>query len=291
MFLLKRLTTFASRVPCPAASNGASSLARPVMGPGRTNTAAGGRFCERSYSSSSSPKNSGTEGGVRIKEVVVREGGLKEVAGGKQVEGKGRNIPFVPSTDHLHPQDVAISAFFAQHRPVSISHSVPISHSPSTFSSLFTSTPETFTPIPDLEPSNLDALTPATGIQLPSHLLNLSSTFRPFHPPPPPVPQTSTGRILSQLPQKQLITIVKSTALDGSTTFTARASMGYPFLERMMIRQRRWEESKREIREQGQEEEMFAISVKRQRKLKMKKHKYKKLMKRTRNLRRRIEKQ
>ena len=34
---------------------------------------------------------------------------------------------------------------------------------------------------------------------------------------------------------------------------------------------------------------IFAISVKRQRKLKMKKHKYKKLMKRTRNLRRRLE--
>lgn len=33
---------------------------------------------------------------------------------------------------------------------------------------------------------------------------------------------------------------------------------------------------------------MFLISVKRQRKLKMKKHKYKKLMKRTRNLRRRL---
>ncbi|RYZ81296.1 MAG: AURKAIP1/COX24 domain-containing protein [Proteobacteria bacterium] len=34
---------------------------------------------------------------------------------------------------------------------------------------------------------------------------------------------------------------------------------------------------------------MHAISVKRQRKLKMKKHKYKKLMKRTRNLRRRLD--
>lgn len=38
-------------------------------------------------------------------------------------------------------------------------------------------------------------------------------------------------------------------------------------------------------------EERLAISVKRQRKLKMKKHKYKKLMKKTRNLRRRIERQ
>jgi len=33
---------------------------------------------------------------------------------------------------------------------------------------------------------------------------------------------------------------------------------------------------------------MLLISVKRQRKLKMKKHKYKKLMKRTRNLRRKL---
>ena len=35
-------------------------------------------------------------------------------------------------------------------------------------------------------------------------------------------------------------------------------------------------------------DEMIAISVRRQRKLKMKKHKYKKLMKRTRNLRRKL---
>jgi hypothetical protein len=53
-----------------------------------------------------------------------------------------------------------------------------------------------------------------------------------------------------------------------------------PFLQRMRIRQRKWEEAKRR--------KMYAISVKRQRKLKMKKHKYKKLMKRTRNERRRL---
>lgn len=35
---------------------------------------------------------------------------------------------------------------------------------------------------------------------------------------------------------------------------------------------------------------MYAISVKRQRKLKMKKHKYKKLMRRTRTLRRKLDK-
>jgi len=60
------------------------------------------------------------------------------------------------------------------------------------------------------------------------------------------------------------------------------------FRERMNHRQERFVE----YREQRAEETgIWAISVKRQRKLKMKKHKYKKLMKRTRNLRRRLERQ
>lgn len=47
--------------------------------------------------------------------------------------------------------------------------------------------------------------------------------------------------------------------------------------------------SVREPGAKGGRRRMLLISVKRQRKLKMKKHKYKKLMKRTRNLRRRLE--
>ncbi|GAB7340428.1 hypothetical protein MBLNU457_6860t1 [Dothideomycetes sp. NU457] len=76
-----------------------------------------------------------------------------------------------------------------------------------------------------------------------------------------------------------------------------------PFLNRMLDRQwqnaleleeRIYEEPTTEnvsIEDGGkpQAEKMEAISVKRQRKLKMKKHKYKKLMKRTRNLRRRLD--
>ncbi|KAI4124980.1 MAG: hypothetical protein LQ338_004530 [Usnochroma carphineum] len=59
-----------------------------------------------------------------------------------------------------------------------------------------------------------------------------------------------------------------------------------PFLTRMRKRQQAWEagldgKNKREI--------WRLISVKRQRKLKMKKHKYKKLMRKTRNLRRRLD--
>jgi len=57
-----------------------------------------------------------------------------------------------------------------------------------------------------------------------------------------------------------------------------REAPNQPFRNRM--RQKSW----RFVRER-----MQAISVKRQRKLKMKKHKYKKLMKRTRNLRRRLD--
>ncbi|TKA76059.1 hypothetical protein B0A49_01294 [Cryomyces minteri] len=64
-----------------------------------------------------------------------------------------------------------------------------------------------------------------------------------------------------------------------------------PFLERMRIRQDRYEEYREErAGDKGTDaKEMLLISVKRQRKLKMKKHKYKKLMKRTRNLRRRLD--
>ena len=58
-----------------------------------------------------------------------------------------------------------------------------------------------------------------------------------------------------------------------------------PFLHKLLIRYRRRNEAIRERRQ----EFLYAISVKRQRRLKMKKHKYKKLMRRTRNLRQRLD--
>ncbi|KAL9604006.1 MAG: hypothetical protein Q9219_000768 [cf. Caloplaca sp. 3 TL-2023] len=59
-----------------------------------------------------------------------------------------------------------------------------------------------------------------------------------------------------------------------------------PFRERMRKRQQVWEDGLT-----GKKREIWrSISVKRQRKLKMKKHKYKKLMRKTRNLRRRLDK-
>lgn len=59
-----------------------------------------------------------------------------------------------------------------------------------------------------------------------------------------------------------------------------------PFRERMRNRHQTWEEGL-----VGKKKQIWrAISVRRQRKLKMKKHKYKKLMRKTRNLRRRMDK-
>ncbi|KAI4198577.1 MAG: hypothetical protein LQ346_002730 [Caloplaca aetnensis] len=73
-----------------------------------------------------------------------------------------------------------------------------------------------------------------------------------------------------------------------STSSSSPPQRGFPpqpFLERMRKRQQVWEDGMTEKKRQIWQ----AISVKRQRKLKMKKHKYKKLMRKTRNLRRRLD--
>ncbi|KAI9760115.1 MAG: hypothetical protein M1835_000226 [Candelina submexicana] len=290
------------------------------------------------------------------------------------------NIPSVPSTHHLHPADIAVSAFFSLHRPISITAAVP-STSTIPFNTIFD--PQQRSPFkPTHQPSevintlnsvvqNLEATTqtpqqheqtdeetdlravvtqasvsnaethnkPLSGngaasnnnspLQFPAHLL--SSKFKPFTPPPPPSPRDATiasskgrSQTSSSTVQKSYsmgVTIHESTTPDGKVTYTAQItspvltstdsnittttipdsqqqqpSITPPprFLDRMILRQQRWEdhiEGLMEKRGLGAKERdrVWAISVKRQRKLKMKKHKYKKLMKRTRNLRRRLD--
>ncbi|RFU34380.1 hypothetical protein B7463_g2011, partial [Scytalidium lignicola] len=155
------------------------------------------------------------------------------------------------------------------------------------------------------ETHHLDGV-PNPSIQFPTHFLTASSKYQPFHPPPPPKPMDTpeslaAGSEAAELlsPQHRtytaVLTIEESTDANGDITYMAHSSplvVEEPpatpkrFLERMNIRRERYEE----YREQRADETgMLAISVKRQRKLKMKKHKYKKLMKRTRTLRRRLE--
>ncbi len=136
--------------------------------------------------------------------------------------------------------------------------------------------------------------------------------YKPFCPPPPPKPMTPSESMnenferIEASQQKSyttVLTILESTNANGTKTYTATTSpivttedLESPtrqpsrmhFLGRMKLRQKRWEEYRSGLLENAGGN-MYTISVKRQRKLKMKKHKYKKLMKRTRNLRRRLD--
>lgn len=142
--------------------------------------------------------------------------------------------------------------------------------------------------------------------------------FRPFAPPPPPVAMNSAEakakRAFRLKPTiksySATLTILESTHPNGSKIYHTRTSPiredplppsaiieegqivespplpRQPFLCHMRERQRRWEG----IRNRHGERMVWrTISVRRQRKLKMKKHKYRKFMRRTRNLRRRLD--
>ncbi|KAH6900030.1 hypothetical protein B0T10DRAFT_13457 [Thelonectria olida] len=129
----------------------------------------------------------------------------------------------------------------------------------------------------------------------------MSGEFLPFRPPPLPQAQAAgeaTNAIaeaesVEDVPQhrvyKALFTIEESTDPDGQIRIMAHSprilqdAQPKSFLERLALRQLKFDEAN-----QGRRD-MHAISVKRQRKLKMKKKKYKKLMKRTRNLRRKLD--
>jgi len=150
------------------------------------------------------------------------------------------------------------------------------------------------------ETKNLDDPPKHAAMDFPRHIL--SGKYQPFHPPPAPVPQDTPESLAageeaadSQEPQHRrytaVLTIDESTNANGEVTYVAHSSplqqeesiiLPTRFLERMQIRQER-------SRERAEERGLWAISVKRQRKLKMKKHKYKKLMRRTRNLRRKLD--
>jgi hypothetical protein len=152
---------------------------------------------------------------------------------------------------------------------------------------------------------HLDSLETEASLGFPAHIL--SGKYRPFNPPPAPVPMDTTESLAAgaEVAEAELeaqhrtytavLTIEESTDSNGEVTYLAHssplvaelpsASPPTKFLERMQIRQERYREQHQNL----EENDMLAISVKRQRKLKMKKHKYKKLMRRTRNLRRRLD--
>lgn len=140
---------------------------------------------------------------------------------------------------------------------------------------------------------------PDNAIPFPTHIMQ--GRYQPFNAPPAPVPMDTADSLKAGLEAANeevqhrtyvaTLTVEESTDVNGEVTYSAHTTplvdMEEPevprsFGERMYERRQRFEE-------RSERDEMLAISVKRQRKLKMKKHKYKKLMRRTRNLRRRLD--
>lgn len=114
----------------------------------------------------------------------------------------------------------------------------------------------------------------------------LFEQYLPFNPPPPPEPISEetikAGKAsFENLKGMQIITSTEGSA-DGQPYILA-------FFQGPEGQTNRVGRIRKTMR--SEVPTMQALSVKRQRKLKMKKHKYKKLMKRTRTLRRRLEKQ
>jgi hypothetical protein len=175
--------------------------------------------------------------------------------------------------------------------------------------------------------SNAESVTHLDGVPIQDLRVSIqefAKSLRPFNPPPPPVPMDEAESPDEGSESKSdsrhqsystILTIRESTHADGHKTYEAHTTplvriddMDAPsaykggdiqegnapsmtdvpsrFLERIRIRQLR-RDSSRERRHNDRT--VHAISVKRQRKLKMKRHKYKKLMRRTRTLRRKLE--
>ncbi|KAK0659553.1 hypothetical protein DIS24_g3865 [Lasiodiplodia hormozganensis] len=263
----------------------------------------------------------------------------------KKLAQQQMNVPSVPPTSYLQETDVALSSFFSVHRPISITTTIPVASSESSFGAIFESlksleggaqsSEETELREEIMRQSaandgavHLDGPAPARQVSL----NDLLSQMRPFNAPPPPVPfdqsqenaasetaaaeagEADAQQTQLQKPQKKVwkatLTVTETTDATGRKTFSATTSpvirmptrsegamedpaydegitIRQPFLERMEIREQEWLKFIRD-RARNENGTMHAISVKRQRKLKMKKHKYKKLMKRTRNLRRKL---
>lgn len=174
-------------------------------------------------------------------------------------------------------------------------------------------TPETEAGIHKLDMMPGDGAEAAVSVQINS----MSGNFLPFRPPPLPQPHSATSTseaagkagpdaaLAAEADQQMqtrvyraVFTIEESTDAHGDVKILAHspelieepqqqhgaeaAAEPRTFLERMALRQMRYEDS-RDQQQHVRGSTMLAISVKRQRKLKMKKKKYKKLQKRLRH--------
>ncbi|KAK0668316.1 hypothetical protein QBC41DRAFT_322109 [Cercophora samala] len=289
---------------------------------------------QRRYSSSkpSSPDDGARDFAARPS--VPASGNSKTTGEKRKRKAKdaGPQLPSVPSTKHIKDEALALSTFFALHRPISVTQLLPKTVTEDAFAEIFNTrsprhrvsdvlstlsqTQERMQQeMQDAEEGHLrraDGSPMETNVYF--QLNTMAGQFLPYAPPPAPVPMADgataavdalvdelAGTTLesSEEPQtrvyKAMVTIEETVEADGQYKVVAHspelidnAEQGgvqpRTFLERMALRQLKYDESRR-----LQDRTMQAISVKRQRKLRMKKKKYKKLQKRTRNERRKLD--
>ncbi|KAK4129195.1 hypothetical protein N657DRAFT_563658 [Parathielavia appendiculata] len=328
----------------PAVSSVASFVPRPAAAytlPYKQRTG----LQQRRYSSS---KPSNPDDGSR--DFAARPVPASRASKSEKTKGQAKapvpQPPSVPSTRHIGDEGLALSTFFALHRPISVTQLLPQTVSDDTFARIFA--PRTRNgrvaevlstlsqtvhdleePLSRMSIANGDkqqlqdgqeaddgtaklSLRHADGSETNLHIqLNpMSGQYLPYAPPPAPEPLTeaaeaeaeaaNSAAAAEELAEQQqqetqtrvykaMVTIEETVDASGQIKVVAHspelveedAPAPRTFLERMAWRQLRYDEARRQ-----QDRAMQAISVRRQRKLRMKKKKYKKLMRKTRNLRR-----
>lgn len=252
---------------------------------------------------------------------------LPSVPSTQHLHRQGRSLAFVRFPRLTLQADVHIASLFAFHRPISVKTPLPTPTTPKAFSAIFSTRPvnrlrtaKVIITLQSALQSVEKAAQQAQGEQQdasstsrqelhnavvqaaqnppdPTHmnaegqpiyidLVELAKNFRPFHPPPPPVPMNEHDA--ASVVQSAHVTPLRRQEQEAPGQEEGKEILEpdlpnyvpqQPFLNRLLVRHLEWAKRRREL--------WHAISVRRQRKLKMKKHKYKKLMKRTRNLRRR----
>ncbi|KAK5992722.1 hypothetical protein PT974_06138 [Cladobotryum mycophilum] len=236
-----------------------------------------------------------------------------------------KKLPSVPDTHHMSQEALSLSSFFSLHRPISITQTMPRSVTDEHFASIFASRTkankitDTMATLSDtidqldgpmasmtiggqteqegmhrVDVKNPDGTESSVYLQVDA----MAGDFFPFRPPPLPQPENGTEVVAAETEAvdeaphhrvyKAMFTIEESTEPDGQIRIVAHSpriiqdEQPRSFLERLALRQLRFDEAR-------SRRDLYAISVKRQRKLRMKKKKYKKLMKRTRGLRRKLD--
>ena len=232
----------------------------------------------------------------------------------------------------LADADIHVASFFSLHRPISVTTTVPPPSSSETFDAIFSSKKPPKSAQQDViytlssavdsmetaaqqhgaeeegpvyhfdgEGSQFDAMNMS---DLKVSVENMARQFRPFQPPPAPVPfdeskdvsnaEQASPRSTEGSSYSTVLTIRESTSPDGRTTFDLHTS---PFVRTGDMEAPGGTETDMADPRPGstyierlRHNRMQAMSTRRRRRIKMKKHKWKKRLRATRSIRQKLDK-